>query len=415
MRSPPVSSILTLFSLLADFSFDICFLNDIAVANSSLLREYSLIDDSVREIMVVVKKWAKDNKVCAAQDNTLSSYAWLNMVVFYLQCLGFVPNLQCPNLMEQVGYKRDSQNYWHNVNDLDTCYLTFEQVSKVWKQPEQFSSKTISNTALLYGFFHFYSIGFDRSVSMISVKRGKDEILPKTVFRKCSPFFCIEDPFETFDSHMPHDLGIPVNEPQTRRIFDLLQGAEEHLRAHLLAQRDEDVEDMAALWPWPPVESEQDKEKGKQGHNGGRGKRGGRGRGRGATRNKNNNSSNGKDSNKQQKANPQKKAAQKWSAAPAASGKGGGNNQQKQKEQKENNKQKTGKGDTQEAGQNPSEKQGGGKQKHGKAKKNAQDSQSNPQGGRGGGPNKGKHGGRGGGRRRGGRGGGADKKPTAQV
>ena len=266
-------------------SFDICFLNDIAVANSSLLREYSIMDESVRELMIAVKRWAKDNRVCAAQDNTLSSYAWMCMAIFYLQCISYVPNLQCPKLMEKAGIQRDPEKYWHNVNDLDTCYLTWEQVQKIWKRPDVFGNKPHSCTALLYGFFHFYATDFARPVSMLSIKRGREEILPKTVFRKCSAFFCIEDPFETFDSHMPHDLGIPVNEVQCPRILALLQNSEEHLRFLLLGSgNDDDVsnsDEKLEMTPWPSVDVLQNtqagagKKKKKKRNNGGRGGRGG--------------------------------------------------------------------------------------------------------------------------------------------
>lgn len=242
------------------------------------------MDESVRELMIAVKKWAKGNRVCAAQDNTLSSYAWMCMVVFYLQCISYVPNLQCPNLTEKAGIQRDPENYWHNVNDLDTFYLTREQVQKVWKRPDVFGNQAYSCTGLLYGFFHFYATDFTRSVSMLSMKRGKEEILPKTAFRKCSAFFCIEDPFETFDSHMPHDLGIPVNEVQCPRILSLLQSSEEHLRFLLLGSgNDDDVPNsgkQSEMTPWPSVEVLQNGQAGagkkkKKRNKGGRGRGGG--------------------------------------------------------------------------------------------------------------------------------------------
>ena len=207
------------------------------------------MDESVRELMIVVKKWAKENEICSAQDNTPSSYAWMNLVIFYLQCIEYVPNLQCPKLMKKFGLQRSPNEYWHNVNNLDTCYLTLDQALQVWKRPENLVKTPISATALLYGFFNFYAVEFMGAVSMISIKRGREEILPKTVFRKCSPFFCIEDPFETFDSHCPHDLGIPVNEKQTMRIFYLLEQAEEHLRKALLGVDGIALDDVLSLWP----------------------------------------------------------------------------------------------------------------------------------------------------------------------
>ncbi|KAL7453221.1 hypothetical protein ACHAWC_004892, partial [Mediolabrus comicus] len=68
-------------------AFDLCFLNDIAVVNSSLLREYSLFDNRVRILMLSIKSFAKLNRIASAADGTLSSYSWLNLVVFYLQCI----------------------------------------------------------------------------------------------------------------------------------------------------------------------------------------------------------------------------------------------------------------------------------------------------------------------------------------
>ena len=104
--------------------FDICLLNDIAVANSELLRQYSLVNVRVKQLMMIVKFWAKTNNISTAQDNCISSYAWMNLVVFYLQCLGLVPNLQCRELFDLAGVTyNDTKNYWHSVNNLDTCYM----------------------------------------------------------------------------------------------------------------------------------------------------------------------------------------------------------------------------------------------------------------------------------------------------
>ena len=62
--------------------FDICFLNDIAVANSSLLGEYSKIDRRVRELMLTVKSFVKSRKIGSAAENTYSSYTWMASLSF---------------------------------------------------------------------------------------------------------------------------------------------------------------------------------------------------------------------------------------------------------------------------------------------------------------------------------------------
>ena len=250
--------------------FDICFENDIAVANSELLREYSRVDSNpyIKCLMVVVKQWAKAHGLSSAQNNFLSSYAWMNLVVFYLQCLELVPNLQCPELMARAGVVPDPErNEWHRVNNLDTCYLTWEQAKAVWTPPPD-RLATSSVTALLYGFFAFYSQRSclfgggtgDTGVSLLfatSIKRGRDACLPKTVFHKASFFLCIEDPFETYDSHMPHDLGMPASPTAAQTMVDCFRQAEAHLGnvlRRLLKDDGSAPPDLAAirsLWPLP--------------------------------------------------------------------------------------------------------------------------------------------------------------------
>ena len=82
------------------------------MVNSSLIREYSLFDN-VRVLMLSVKSFAKLNRIASAADGTASSYTWMVLVIFYLQCIGYVPNLQCPNLLEDHDFEVDPTNPWH--------------------------------------------------------------------------------------------------------------------------------------------------------------------------------------------------------------------------------------------------------------------------------------------------------------
>jgi senataxin/terminal uridylyltransferase len=243
--------------------FDICFLNDIAVVNSNLIREYSLVDPRARALLMAVKRWAKDNRVGSAQDNTLSSYTWMNMVVFYLQSVGLLPNLQSAELRKVAGCAPDMDDYWSSVNSLQTTYLKWEQVKDHWKAPE--SVKDLPVSALLYGFFQFYDSAFPSPFYLASIKRGCDVTLPKTVFAKRTLSIAIEDPFETYDSHCPHNLGIHGNEKGFRRIAGLVRSAAAYLRGSLLASPSpttagsgDDGAAIAAverLWPEPtPLE-----------------------------------------------------------------------------------------------------------------------------------------------------------------
>lgn len=184
-------------------NFDLCFLNDIAVVNSSLLREYSLLDKRVRVLMLCVKSFVKKNGISSAAENTFSSYSWLNLVVFYLQCLGFLPVLQCPKLLAQHNFKHDARNRWHSINGLETYYLPANAVlnGNIWSQPACFSDTTMPK--LLYGFFSFYSNVFPRESVAASCKFGNCS-LQKASFVSSSRLWrlSVEDPFETHDSHV---------------------------------------------------------------------------------------------------------------------------------------------------------------------------------------------------------------------
>lgn len=186
------------YSFDGSLHFDLCFLNDIAVVNSSLLREYSLLDNRVRVMMLSVKSFSKQNNIASAADGTMSSYTWLNLVVFYLQCIGFLPSLQCSKLMDSHGFSPDVKgNRWHSINGLQTYYLTSEQITrrKIWKQPSHFSDTTLPS--LLFGFFNFYSNVFPQQAVAASIRLGKCS-LPKTSFLRTGRLWrlCIEDPFE---------------------------------------------------------------------------------------------------------------------------------------------------------------------------------------------------------------------------
>jgi DNA polymerase sigma len=223
-------------------TFDICFLNDIAVANSSLLREYSLVDSRSKNLMIAVKRWAKDHNISSAKQNTFSSYTWMNMVVFYLQSIGFLPNLQNMGLMDKAGVSL-GEDRWRSINSLDTRYVKWEHACSFWAQPTELAP--LSVTSLLYGFFRFYSRQFRSSVYLISIKRAHDALLPKSVFRTHSSGFVIEDPFENYDSHCPHNLAGHASKDGMSKIIRCLNAAEGYLRGVFL-RSDLSIE---SLWP----------------------------------------------------------------------------------------------------------------------------------------------------------------------
>ncbi|KAL7445827.1 hypothetical protein ACHAXH_009636 [Discostella pseudostelligera] len=211
-------------------AFDLCFLNEIAVVNSSLLKEYSLFDKNVRLLMLSVKSFAKKNGIASAAEGTLSSYSWLNLVVFYLQCIGMVPVLNCPKMMESHGLQYDPSNPWHSINGLQTLYLTKDDVKKnnIWQRAPH--AIHTNPAMLLYGYFNFYSSIFPHQTVAASIRFGEMS-LQKTCLHQSSKLWriCVEDPFETCDSHCPHDLGCHVLENGQKKITACLKQAKSML------------------------------------------------------------------------------------------------------------------------------------------------------------------------------------------
>jgi len=223
--------------------------NEIAVANSTLLREYSRFnDDKVKELMLAVKSWATAQKIVAAQNGFLSSYAWMNLVIFYLQCIGFVPNLQSAAFMEDHGVIADPDtNIWHGVNDLNTAFVSYDEVQtqQKWEQPSM--AKDMPVAALLHGFFSFYA-SFPVGIYATSIRYGTFGLL-KSVFHKSRlGRLCIEDPFETHDSHCPHDLGTVLSENGQVRFQLALQQADTHMTKCFDSSTEKPLNDLKLLW-----------------------------------------------------------------------------------------------------------------------------------------------------------------------
>merc|ERR1719442_400563 len=102
---------------------DVAINNRLPLCNSELLRSYSMLDDRVRPLVLLVKAWAKRMQVCGANEGNLSSYAWTIMVVYFLQLAGVLPSLQAlagsPNTVLDV-------DYWGHPCEFDTGFARAE-------------------------------------------------------------------------------------------------------------------------------------------------------------------------------------------------------------------------------------------------------------------------------------------------
>ncbi|EGG19861.1 Regulator of nonsense transcripts [Cavenderia fasciculata] len=184
--------ILKFTDTLHNISYDMCFNNRLAIGNSLLIQSYANMDPRAKQLMLLVKYWSSQKDINDASVGTLSSYSWLNMVVFYLQTIQppVLPSLQ------QIDSSTPPNRLVRSVVDgwkfLDPKMTGFD------------SKNTMTVFQLLYGFFSFYS-KFNFSNLLISIRLGKP-----TNIRMASKEYldhhhkrhiCIEDPFET--SHNP--------------------------------------------------------------------------------------------------------------------------------------------------------------------------------------------------------------------
>ena len=219
-------------------SFDICVANDMSVANSKLLREYTRVDAKAKALLSAVHIWAKQNKITSAAHGYLSSYAWTNLAIFYLQHVGLLPNLQCPDLMRKTGLDPNSLDPSHMVDGLRTCFAPWDRIEScgAWSKNKEWTATPLS--LLLHGFFHFYAYDFPRDDYVVSIRVGNVSQSKAAYPKAKHGFFCIEDPFRIFCSPEAHDLSRPVlSKNRQARILRALMDGEGWLRRRLLRSK----------------------------------------------------------------------------------------------------------------------------------------------------------------------------------
>ncbi|CAA7401791.1 unnamed protein product [Spirodela intermedia] len=177
-------------------SCDICINNILAVVNTKLLRNYSQIDHRLRQLVIIVKHWAKSRGVNDTYQGTLSSYAYVLMCIHFLQ-LRRPAILPCLQEMQPT--------YMVTVDGIECAF--FDQVQKL----EHFGSVNRESIAeLLWAFFSYWAYHHDYANNVISVRTGG--IISKQSkdwtrrIGNDRHLICIEDPFE-----LSHDLGRVVD------------------------------------------------------------------------------------------------------------------------------------------------------------------------------------------------------------
>ncbi|KAG0214532.1 hypothetical protein BGX33_002074 [Mortierella sp. NVP41] len=221
---------------------DIGYQNDLAIWNTRLLRAYCRIDERVRDIVVIIKIWAKRRKINNPYTGSLSSYAYVLLVIHVLQRRGVLPNLQ--SIVAGSG----KVPFWDCQGFNRYFFEDVPKLSQYWQPTPE--SKRQSVGELLYEFFRYYASEFRYANHVVSIRSGglltkevkewtKDHTQPPqqqqqqqqqvptpssestagdTEQAQSVPpadskpvvknryLFCIEDPFE-----LDHNVGRPVD------------------------------------------------------------------------------------------------------------------------------------------------------------------------------------------------------------
>ncbi|NXB81612.1 GLD2 polymerase, partial [Donacobius atricapilla] len=160
--------------------FDLNVNNVIGIRNTFLLRTYAFIENRVRPLVLVVKKWASFHEINDASRGTLNSYSLVLMVLHYLQTL---PEPILPSLQK---------NYPECFDPTMQLHLVHQAPRTI---PPYISKNGSSLGDLLIGFFKYYATEFDWSHQMISVREAKAIARPDGAEWR-NKFICVEEPFD---------------------------------------------------------------------------------------------------------------------------------------------------------------------------------------------------------------------------
>ena len=205
---------------------DICVNNLLAVYNTQLLRTYSLIDPRLRQLVFVVKHWAKRRQINSAYRGTLSSYAYVIMCIhiFQTQDPPILPRLQeeRPTVDVQCGEWRatfcgDAEKFkgYGSRNPMTLGQLFFKFL-EYWASMHVNSRSSTMDRPVLGdpgAWRHSYTDG------VVSIRTGgwltkSEKGWTKRVGNE-RHLICIEDPFQ-----LAHDLGRVVDRTSIRVLRD---------------------------------------------------------------------------------------------------------------------------------------------------------------------------------------------------
>lgn len=160
--------------------FDLNVNNTVGIRNTFLLRTYAYLENRVRPLVLVIKKWASHHEINDASRGTLSSYSLVLMVLHYLQTL---PEPILPSLQKIYPESFSTSVQLHLIHQVP-CNV-----------PPYLSKNESSLGDLLLGFLKYYATEFDWNTQMISVREAKAIPRPDDMEWR-GKYICVEEPFD---------------------------------------------------------------------------------------------------------------------------------------------------------------------------------------------------------------------------
>ncbi|XP_012519933.1 PREDICTED: poly(A) RNA polymerase GLD2 [Propithecus coquereli] len=160
--------------------FDLNVNNIVGIRNTFLLRTYAYLENRVRPLVLVIKKWASHHQINDASRGTLNSYSLVLMVLHYLQTL---PEPILPSLQKI---------YPESFSPAIQLHLVHQAPCNV---PPYLSNNESNLGELLLGFLKYYATEFDWNSQMISVREAKAIPRPDGIEWR-NKYICVEEPFD---------------------------------------------------------------------------------------------------------------------------------------------------------------------------------------------------------------------------
>ncbi|GLG93566.1 Poly(A) RNA polymerase gld-2 homolog A [Gryllus bimaculatus] len=200
--------ILKFFHCNSKLDGDISFHNTLALKNTKLIRTYSNIDARAKILGYVLKRFAKICNICDASKGSLSSYAYILMMIHFLQ--------QCnpPVLPVLQEICRPCSTEEYILENCDTYF--FEDIDRLSYFWPEYGKNGKSVGELWIEFLCYYTEIYNYKEYVISIRRKR----PMSKFEKLwnSKSMAIEDPFD-----VNHNLGIGLSPKMHQFILKALR------------------------------------------------------------------------------------------------------------------------------------------------------------------------------------------------